>query len=435
MATTRRQFLTLASLGAAGIGLAACTNGGGSGGGGGGGGGGSTNLQFTWWGNEVRNANTTEAIDAYMAANDGISVEAQPGEWASYWDRLATQTAGNTMPDIIQMDMKYISEYGQRGALLDLEEHGVEVSAFTEGTVDTGRIDGKLYGVNAGVNTSVLMINPGLIEGLGLQVPDDKSWTWDDLREFAASVKDASSGEVAGIATLIWDDAFFEAWLRQQDKGLFVEGNQLGCEADDVAGWFDWHLQLLNEGGSPEATAITEDQAVSLDQQMFATGRSAMSSFWSNQLEAVSNAAGTDLAMLRAPSMAGDATQRKAWYKASMLWSASARSENPEAAVEMINWWVNSSEAAAINLAERGIPANADIAAEINPSLSPLQQDVAAFIDEIIPELSDTPVAPPPGGGQVQTLLLRHGQEVLFGNSSAADAGQAFYDELSSSIS
>ncbi len=59
-------------------------------------------------------------IDAYMKANPDVKISGQPGEFNSYWDKLATQTAGGQAPDIIQMDMNYISEYGTRGALLDL---------------------------------------------------------------------------------------------------------------------------------------------------------------------------------------------------------------------------------------------------------------------------------------------------------------------------
>ncbi len=56
----------------------------------------------------------------------------------------------------------------------------------------------------------------------------------------------------------------------------------------------------------------------------------------SNQLEAVRAAADNDeIDMLRGPSQTGNATDRKTWYKASMLWSASARTENPEAAIAL----------------------------------------------------------------------------------------------------
>src|SRR6187200_3796759 len=153
MALNRRQFL----IGAGGLAAAATTMGltacapGSSGGGsqGGGGGGGGTNLALAWWGNATRNKNTQAMIDAYMKANPDVKISGQPGEFNSYWDKLATQTAGGQAPDIIQMDMNYISEYGNRGALLDLEKNGADTSKFIEGTVDSGKINGQLVGVNA----------------------------------------------------------------------------------------------------------------------------------------------------------------------------------------------------------------------------------------------------------------------------------------------
>jgi len=120
MAVNRRQFL-LGGLATAAttMGLSACApgSGGGSGSQGGGGGGqGETSLALAWWGNPTRNKNTQAQIDAYMKANPNVKIQPQPGEFASYWERLATQTAGGTAPDIIQMDMAFISEYGNRGA-------------------------------------------------------------------------------------------------------------------------------------------------------------------------------------------------------------------------------------------------------------------------------------------------------------------------------
>ena len=66
-----------------------------------------------------------------------------------------------------------------------------------------------------------------------------------------------------------------------------------------------------------------------LDQSALVVGTAAMQYYNSNQLEAVSAAAGQQLKMLRVPSLAGKATERKAWYKASMLWSASAKTKEP----------------------------------------------------------------------------------------------------------
>jgi len=184
--------------------------------------------------------------------------------------------------------------------------------------------------------------------------------------------------------------------------------------------------------GTPQQ--VSEEQPKLLDQSAIVVGTAAMQYYNSNQLEAVNAAAGQQLKMLRGPSTTGKATDRKTWYKASMLWSASSKSKNPDAAIAWINWFANSPEAANIDLAERGIPPNTEILAEVKPKLSAAQQTVAKYIEDIKPEVGTTPIAPPPGGGTIQTVLFRHGIDVLFGRKSSADGAQEFVTELKSNL-
>jgi multiple sugar transport system substrate-binding protein len=434
MALNRRQFL----IGAGGLAAAATTMGlsacapGSSGGGsqGGGGQGGGTNLALAWWGNPTRNKNTQAMIDAYMKANPDVKISGQPGEFNSYWDKLATQTAGGQAPDIIQMDMNYIAEYGTRNALLDLS--GVDTSKFVEGTVDSGKINDKLVGINAGINTAVILANPKVFEKAKMEVPDDKTWTWDQMIEVGAEAA-SKAGVPFGVSALLNSDTLFGAFVRQHGKELFTPDG-LGFEAAEAQAWYD----LLVKGvkakafGTPEQ--MTEELAKPLDQSAIVVGTAAMQYQNSNQLLAVSNAAGEKIEMLRPPSLAGKATERKGWYKASMLWSASAKTKNPEAAIAWINWFANTPDAASIDLAERGIPPNAEILAEVKSKFSPEQQVVAKFINDIKTEVGNTPIAPPPGGGTIAELLSRHGTDVIYGRTSSAEGAQKFVDELKSNL-
>ena len=437
MAINRRQFL----LGAGGLaaaattgGLTACAPGARGGGDSGGDEGGTTTLALAWWGNPTRNKNTQAEIDAYLKANPNVKIEAQPGEFASYWEKLATQTAGGTAPDIIQMDMAYISEYGNRGALLDLSQ--VDVSKFVEGTVDSGKIDDKLVGINAGINSFILNANPSVFDKAKMEIPDDTTWTWDQLMEVATEV--ASKSDVPfGVAQIFGSDAMFGTWLRQNGKELFTPEGP-GFEVADAEAWFDMMVKFQKAGAIGSAQQISEEgqgpSAKPLDQSAVVVGKAAMQSSNTNQLEAIRAASGVEMMMLRAPSQTGKATDRKAWYKASMLWSASAKTKNPEAAIAWINWWVNSTEAVDIDKAERGIPANSELQTHIQPKLSPAQQTVAKFIADIKPELATTPIAPPPGGGTLVEVMFRNQTDVLFGRASVADAAKKFVDELKSNI-
>jgi pectin-derived oligosaccharide transport system substrate-binding protein len=433
MGLNRRQFL----IGAGGLaaaattmGLAGCAPGSSGGGSQGGGQGGGTNLALAWWGNPTRNKNTQAMIDAYTKANPNVTITGQPGEFGSYWDKLATQTAGGQAPDIIQMDMNYISEYGTRNALLDLS--GVDTSKFVEGTVDSGKINNKLVGINAGINTAVILANPKVFEKAKMEVPDDKTWTWDQLIEVGAEAA-SKAGVPFGVSALLNSDTLFGAFVRQHGKELFTPDG-LGFGAAEAQAWYD----LLVKGvkakafGTPEQ--MTEEVAKPLDQSAIVVGTAAMQYQNSNQLLAVSNAAGQKIEMLRPPSLAGKATERKGWYKASMLWSASAKTKNPEAAIAWINWFANTPDAAGIDLAERGIPPNAEILAEVKSKFSPEQQVVAKFINDIKTEVGNTPIAPPPGGGTIAELLSRHGTDVIYGRTSSAEGAQKFVDELKSNL-
>ena len=437
MAINRRQFL----IGAGGLaaaattmGLAGCApgSGGGSGSQGGGGEGGATELALAWWGNPTRNKNTEAMIAAYTAANPNVKISGQPGEFNSYWDKLATQTAGGTAPDIIQMDMAYIAEYGTRGALLDLGK--VDVSKFVEGTVDSGKINDKLVGVNAGINSALFFANPKVFEKAKMELPDDTTWTWDQMSEVGAEVA-SKAGVPFGIASVMGSDPLFATFLRQNGKELFTPDG-LGFEAAEAQAWYDMMVkfQKAKALGTPEQ--ISEEAAKPLDQSALVVGNAAMQYYNSNQLEAVSAAAGGDylMEMVRGPSLTGKATERKTWYKASMLWSASAKTKNPDAAIAWINWFANDPAAADIDKAERGIPPNSEILAEVTPKLSEAQQVVAKYITDIKTEVANTPIAPPPGGGTLAEVLFRNGIDVLFGRTSSADAAQKFVDEVKSNL-
>ena len=434
MAFNRRRFL----LGAGGI-AAAATMGGltgcapGSGGGSSSGGGAGT-LQLAWWGNPTRNKNTQDEIDAYVKANPDVKIAGQPGDFASYWDKLATQTAGGTAPDIIQMDMAYIAEYGNREALLDLS--GVDTSKFVEGTVDSGKINGKLVGINAGINSLVIMTNPEIFDKAGIDVPDDMTWTWDSAMEVAAEVAKKSSATF-GLAGIVGSGAGLGTWLRQQGKELFVD-TSLGFDASDVQAYLESMVKYQKLGAVGSVQDISAEglgsSAKPLAQSAFVVGKAAMTVSNSNQLEAINAASGTEMELLRLPSLAGKATERKAWYKASMLWSASAKTKDPDAVVKWINWWSNSQDAQGIDKAERGIPCNTDMQTFVKPQLSKAQQQVAKYIEDIKPELGTTPIAPPPGGGKLDDTLFRYASDVLFGKSNPADAAKGFVDEMKSDL-
>ena len=80
---TRRSALALFA-GTAAVGaLSACGTGGGTKNADG-----SVTLRVSWWGNDVRNSQTQQVIDAFQQAHPNIKIQGEPGVWSGYWDLI-----------------------------------------------------------------------------------------------------------------------------------------------------------------------------------------------------------------------------------------------------------------------------------------------------------------------------------------------------------
>lgn len=389
-------------------------------------------LRAVWWGNDERTRLTQDAL-ALFTERTGVPVAAEPADWGGYWDRLATQVAAGDAPDVVQMDEKYLLEYADRQALLDLGAQGLEVGGLDRRAVELGEVDGVLYAVPAGTMAPVLLANPRLFTDAGMELPDDTSWTWEELAEIAVELTDALPQGSYGLTDYSGRDAAFRVWIAQSGAEPFTDG-ALGFDADVAQGWFARCLANQQSGAAPGASESVEDVAAPLAQRLFSVGRTAMAIYSSNQVTAFDAATGDDLVMLRLPSQAGSAAEAHLSYQASMYWTVTAGSNHPDEAVDLVGLLVNDAEAGALLRTERGLPVNAEVQAAIEEGMTASDRKVVDYLTAIEPELAPTPALTPRGASAFEDILIRHAQEVLFERSTPAEAGSAFVEEVSAAL-
>lgn len=403
-----------------------------------GGGGGSTSgngdieLRFAWWGGETRHALTQQVIERYEAANPGINIQPEYSDWAGYWDRLATTVAARDAPDIMQMDLSYLSEYMGRGALLELPD-SVNTSEIDAAALESGQTEEGLFGVPSGINTYSVIANPAIFKAAGVEMPDDSSWTWDDFEAIAKKIttssKDGVSGASLGFPTSL------DVVARQNGQSMFTKDGRVGISQDLLTEYWETVLRRSKEGVIPPASVVTENMNVGVEQTHFAKGQSAMTFDWSNQLKATMDAMGSqDLKLLRLPSQTGKAEDAGASYKASQLWTVSSQSKHPEQAAKFVGYLINSPEAAGILLAERGAPPNGEMRKEIADKVSTADGRSMEFIGAIADEVKATEPPLPVGGGSVGELYYRYATEVLFERQTPGEAAERFISELQANL-
>ncbi|OSM43809.1 ABC transporter substrate-binding protein [Nesterenkonia sp. PF2B19] len=387
---------------------------------------GDVDLRFSWWGSGLRVERTEAIIDAFEQEHPHISIEGSYSDFGGHWEQLATQTAGGDAPDIIQMDDKYLREYADRGALLDLTD--VDTSGIDQDAVDNGRTEDGLFGITTGINSLALGANPELFAEAGVEMPDDETWTWED---FAAITEELSANLDDAYGTNETNEpGGFQVWLRQQGQHLTTDEGELGFEVDDLAEYYDYWLELLHAGAMSAAGVMAENRGADPEQQLIHTGRVALAPMWTSSLAGISESAGVDMELLRFPSLTGSAENNGLWCKSSMFLSASSQTEHPEEAQLFIDFMVSDVDAGLLGLTDRGLPANPAVREAVLDAIDGQDLVSAEFIADIEDELAGPEPVPALGFSALQEIMMRYEDELYFERLTPQEAAERVHQEM-----
>ncbi len=400
---------------------------------------GSAALTIAWWGNQTRNERTQQVLDLYSSANEGITFDGQFAEWADYWTKLATASAGHTLPDIIQMDYSYLEQYVSNGLLVDLtpyiEDGTIDVSNISDNALDPGRVGDGLYAINAGVNVPTVVYNKTLLDENGITINDNMT-----LEEFYAVCRDVY--EKTGYKTDVFygNGADYLGYvMRGEGTHLYGEDGKLQATEDELKKFFDIYETGMAEGWMCDPSIYAE-RTIGTPEQMplvYGSSPATMSWYsftWSNSLASLRNAApeGVELAITTWPSANPTASN---YLKPSMFFCITTDSANPDESAAFINYWTNDVEANKILLGERGIPISSAVADGISELMDANQQDAADFINNVVTPNSSTIDAPmPEGAAEVTQMVNQLVEKVCYGEVTAAEAANQLYTQGSAAL-
>lgn len=418
--------------GGSGSGAPAGNGGGSSGGTETGSGGGSSNetitLRMAWWGGEPRHNYTLEVIDMYQKANPHIKIEPEYANWDDYWKKLAPQAAANELPDILQMDLSYLTQYGTNGQLEDLTPYlgnQIDVTNISDNAVQGGALDGKIYGFNTGVNAIQVHYDPVLLkQATGLDALPD-NWTWEQYEEIALQAAEGGMYFDTGLKP----EVFFNYYLRTKGETLYNEdGTALGYDDDQLfIDYFGLTTRLAEAGATPNPDVTAQIKGVEDD--LMVKNQAVSVWQWTNQYIGIQQVAGRDLAMHPLP---GPDAEKGLFLKPSMFFSVSKNSKHKEEAAKFIDFFVNDAEANKLILGERGVPVSSVIKEELKPLLSAEQAKVFDFIAWAESNSSAGDPPDPIGAAEVMAAFKTYDEMMKFGQISPEAAAKEFREEANS---
>lgn len=108
-----------------------------------------------------------EVIPRFEAENPGINVEAVSFPYQEFHQKLITAFAGGVVPDLVRMDIIWVPEFADMGALEVLDDYdGFDElrNAVFPGPLATNYWQGKYYGLPLDTNTQVMLYNTDLVD-------------------------------------------------------------------------------------------------------------------------------------------------------------------------------------------------------------------------------------------------------------------------------
>ena len=381
-------------------------------------------LRMAWWGSQPRHDYTMKVIEMYKQQHPNVSIEVEYANYDDYWKKLAPEAAANELPDIVQMDLLYFSQYAGKGQLEELTPYlnkQIDVTDISENALNGGKVGDGLYGINLGVNALGFQYDPELLKKIGMD-SFPQNWTWDDYKEMGAKAKSANLYIDTGMRA----EVFFAYYLRSIGKTFYnKEGNALGYEDDqNFVDFFSIPSAMIKQGAAPSPDIKAQIKGVEDDPMV--KGKALGIWQWSNQFVGLQQVANRPLAM--AP-MVGPGMKEGLFLKPSMYFSVSKNSKAKEEAAKFINFFVNDIEANKLILGDRGVPVAAKVKEALKSVLSPAQVQVFDYVAWAEQNSSPMDNPDPIGSAEVSKLLIGLAEQMDYGKTTPEVAAKKFREE------
>lgn len=383
-------------------------------------------LRVMWWGDQTRADITTAMLKKFEEKNPNIKVVPEFSPFDGYFDKLNTQLASGTAPDLFTLGSN-ILEYATRDVLLDLTSYvgnELDTSKMSPSLINLNTFNEKLQGISIGANSTAILANTGLFEKAGVELPS-KDWTWDDFVGINDKIAAVGDG-IYGSYDYSGEMDQFGVYLTQRDKKIYDEPtHQLGFAADDVVNWLTLWEGMRKSGGivTPElqVSADPDDTSMSLVPK----GQAAMQFIPTNQFADFQKMSQDKLALIPVPKgpngsmISVQSSQNVVGY---------ANTKHPKEVAMLIDFWVNDPDAAKILGNNRGVPVSSEMRAVLKEEASETDKVVYDYLD-IVAVDDVEPLYNVPGSNEFKQELLKASQNVAFGRMDITKAANDFYTQ------
>lgn len=218
-------------------------------------------LRFSWWGGETRHKATIGAVEAFEKEYPWITVECEYSSWDGWTDKVATQLAGGTAPDLMQINWNWLYQFSSDGSkFVDLNQYKdiISLSNWSEKNLEAMTVGGKLQGIPVSITGKVPMYNKATFDKAGVPIPT----SFEELRAAGKAFKEKLGDDYYPLAEEGYERMIWMVMYLQEKYGKeWIKDLQVNYTVDEVTEGMKWINSLEEDHVFPKIATIAGDGA------------------------------------------------------------------------------------------------------------------------------------------------------------------------------
>lgn len=316
-------------------------------------------LRMSWWGGEDRAAATQAAVNAFMAKYPWITVETEYASFDGWQEKCATQLAGGTAPDLMQINWNWMYQFSSDGSkFVDLNEYTdiIDLGNYTQAQLDSMTLAGKLQGLPVSMTSKLFFLNKTTYDRAGVALPT----TWDELMAAGDTFKEKLGEDYYCMRADGWERMWLLCWYLQQTYGKqWVVDYECQYTVEEVTDGLNFINELQAHNVFPSIYDYQNDGYSDLyTNPKWMEGNYAGIAEYDSAITECMDSLNDDQEMVIAGYMTKDGAHPFGMSKVSQAFAITESSEHKKEAVMLLNFILAEDEGIKLMETQRGIPVN-----------------------------------------------------------------------------